>query len=103
LVSWREDSNYNSARRYAKGKLNLKIKKRKPTHSAMTMIHFLLLLVKLWEEALGEVLADGSMERLVSFIWSHNLKRDNPKDKHTFSVGAEVGSREGSSVGSSVG
>ena len=60
--------------------------------------------MKLWEEALGEVLADGSMERLVSFIWSHNLKRDNPKqDKNTFSVGAGVGSTEGSSVGSSVG
>ena len=50
-----------------------------------------------------QVKADGSMERLVSFIWSHKLNRDNPKDKHTFSVGAGVGSREGSSVGSSVG
>ena len=59
--------------------------------------------MKLWEEALGEVLADGSMERLVAFIWSHNLKRDNPKDKNTFSVGAGVGSTEGSSVGPSVG
>ena len=45
--------------------------------------------MKLWEEALGEVLADGSMERLVSFIWSHNLKRDNPKDKHIRRVGSD--------------
>ena len=60
-------------------------------------------LVQVKAEMLDLELADGSMERLVSFIWSHNLKRDNPKDKHTFSVGAGVGSREGSSVGSSVG
>ena len=60
MVSWREDSNYNSARRYAKGKLNLKIKKRKPTHSAMTMIHFLLLLVKLWEGLLEEAMGKAS-------------------------------------------